>query len=72
MTRVEVPDDLIAALEASPEAKVGFAALKGSERYSLLYRLHQVQVAEKRKAAVAKAIKRLVDRDVLRLVATDT
>jgi uncharacterized protein YdeI (YjbR/CyaY-like superfamily) len=55
-SRMEVPEDLAAALEASPEAKAAFEALKGGERYSVLYRLHQVRGAEKRKAAVAKAV----------------
>jgi uncharacterized protein YdeI (YjbR/CyaY-like superfamily) len=55
-SRMEVPEDLTAALEASPEAKAAFAALKGGERYSVLYRLHQVQGAEKRKAAVEKVV----------------
>lgn len=55
-SRIEVPGDLAAALEDSPEAKAAFAALGGNERYSVLYRLHGVQGVEKRAAAVAKAI----------------
>lgn len=55
-SRIEVPDDLAAALEDNPGAKAAFAALKAAERYSVLYRLHQVRGAEKRAAAVAKAI----------------
>ena len=55
-SRMEVPEDLAAALEANPAAKAAFAALKGGERYSVLYRLHAVQGADKREAAVAKAI----------------
>jgi uncharacterized protein YdeI (YjbR/CyaY-like superfamily) len=53
---MEVPEDFAAALEASPEAKAAFAALKGGERYSVLYRLHQVRGAEKRRGAVAKVV----------------
>jgi uncharacterized protein YdeI (YjbR/CyaY-like superfamily) len=55
-SRMEVPGDLAAALEEDQEASAAFAALKGGERYSVLYRLHQVQGAEKRKAAVAKVV----------------
>ena len=55
-SRMEVPEDLAAALEANPETKAAIEALKGSERYSMLYRLHQVQGAEKRKAAVEKVV----------------
>jgi uncharacterized protein YdeI (YjbR/CyaY-like superfamily) len=53
---MEVPEDLAAALEANPEAKAAFAALKGRERYPVLYRLHQVQRAAKRKEAVGKVV----------------
>jgi uncharacterized protein YdeI (YjbR/CyaY-like superfamily) len=55
-SRMEVPEDLAAALEVNPEAKAAFEALKGGERYSVLYRLHQVQGAEKRRVAVAKVV----------------
>jgi uncharacterized protein YdeI (YjbR/CyaY-like superfamily) len=55
-SRMKVPEDLAAALEENSEAKAAFDALKGSERYSVLYRLHQVQGAEKRRAAVAKVV----------------
>lgn len=55
-SRMEVPEDLAAALEANPAAKAAFEALKGGERYSVLYRLHQVQGLEKREAAVVKNI----------------
>jgi hypothetical protein len=34
--------------------------LTGAERYSVLYRLHQVQGAEKRKAAVEKVVEGLI------------
>jgi uncharacterized protein YdeI (YjbR/CyaY-like superfamily) len=55
-SRMEVPEDLAAALEANPEAKAAVEALKGGERYSVLYRLHQVQSAVKRRAAVKKVV----------------
>ncbi|GAA3998283.1 YdeI/OmpD-associated family protein [Sphingomonas humi] len=61
-SRMEVPEDLRAALEGDPAAKAAFAALKGGERYSVLYRLHAVQGVDKGKAAVAKAIASLAKR----------
>lgn len=41
--RVEVPEDLAAAPAEDATGTAGFDALKGSERYSILYRLHQVK-----------------------------
>jgi uncharacterized protein YdeI (YjbR/CyaY-like superfamily) len=60
-SRMEVPADLAAALEADPAAKAAFEALKGGERYAVLYRLHQVQGAEKRRVAVDKIVSRLAN-----------
>lgn len=64
-SRMEVPADLAAALKADPTAKAAFDALRGGERYSVLYRLHQVQGAEKRRVAVTKSL------NSLRLISTD-
>jgi uncharacterized protein YdeI (YjbR/CyaY-like superfamily) len=58
-SRMEVPADLTAALEADPAAKAAFEALNGGKRYSVLYRLHQVQRAEKRKVAIKKILEAL-------------
>ena len=55
-SRMEVPEDLAAALEKDAGAKAAFEALKAGERYSVIYRLHQVQGAEKRKAGVEKVV----------------
>lgn len=55
-SRMEVPADLAAALEANPAAKAAFEALKGGERYSVLYRLHQVQGSEKRAKTIATTL----------------
>lgn len=57
-SRIEVPDDLAAALDADPRAAATFATLKGGERYSVLYRLHGVAAA-KRQSAVAKVVEAL-------------
>lgn len=53
-SRMEVPDDLAKALAANPAAKAFFEMLKGSNRYGVLYRLHEVQKPDKRAAAIAK------------------
>ncbi len=55
-SRMEVPADLAAALEADPAAKAAFAELKGGDRYSVLSRLHQVGGVERRE----KPLKRLM------------
>lgn len=53
-SRIEAPDDLTEALAANPKAKAFFETLKGSNRYGVLYRLHQVQKPDKRAAAIDK------------------
>jgi len=53
-SRIEVPDDLTAALAASPVAAAFFATLTGANRYAVLYRLHDVRDPNKRVAAVAR------------------
>lgn len=59
-SRMELPEDLAAALEADPAAKAAFEALKSGERYSVLYRLHQVQPeTDRRKVVLAKIVEGL-------------
>lgn len=58
-SRMEVPADLAAALEANPAAKAAFEALRGGERYSVLYRLHQVQGVGKLETAGKSAMLKL-------------
>ena len=53
-SRITVPDDLQTALDANPAAAAFFATLKGSNRYAILYRLHDVTDPTKRKPAIAK------------------
>lgn len=55
--KITVPEDLQAALDAHPEAAARFAALKATERYSLLYRLHHAKRPETR----AKHIQAFLD-----------
>jgi len=58
-SRIEVPDDLAAALAANPKAQAFFDTLKGPNRYAILYRLHDVRDPKKRPAAIAKWVAKL-------------
>jgi len=53
----EVPDDLLAALEAEPKARAFFATINAANRYAVLWRIQTAVKAETR----AKRIARLVD-----------
>ena len=48
-----VPDDLRAALDASPPAAAFFATLTGANRYAILYRIGAVKKAETRARKIA-------------------
>lgn len=58
-SRIEVPEDLSAALAANPVAAAFFATLTGSNRYAILYRLHDVREPGRRAAAIAKWVEKL-------------
>jgi uncharacterized protein YdeI (YjbR/CyaY-like superfamily) len=45
---IEVPQDLIAALDADPAAKAMFATLSATNRYAVLYRIHEAKRPETR------------------------
>jgi uncharacterized protein YdeI (YjbR/CyaY-like superfamily) len=47
-SRMEVPPDLQAALDADAQAGAAFAALDGANRYAVLYRLHEARTPEAR------------------------
>ena len=47
-SRAEVPDDLQAALDRSPEAKAFFATLNSVNRYAILFRIHNAKKPETR------------------------
>ncbi|HEX8208366.1 MAG TPA: YdeI/OmpD-associated family protein [Solirubrobacteraceae bacterium] len=47
-SRIEVPDDLRGALDASPAAAEAFAGLSSANRYAILYRVHDAKRAETR------------------------
>jgi len=51
-----VPDDLRAALDASPAASTAFEALSGQHRFSVLYRIGNAKRAETRAARIERTI----------------
>jgi uncharacterized protein YdeI (YjbR/CyaY-like superfamily) len=53
---IEVPDDLQQALDANPAAKEFFATLTGSNRYAVLYRIHDAKRAETRTRRIEKFV----------------
>jgi len=59
-SRILVPEDLAAALDASPEVKARFEGLKSADRYGVLHRLHHVTGTARRQAAVAQTLERLL------------
>jgi uncharacterized protein YdeI (YjbR/CyaY-like superfamily) len=55
-SKAEVPADLQAALDRSPEAAAFFATLSGANRYAILYRIGAVKKAETRARKIASFI----------------
>jgi uncharacterized protein YdeI (YjbR/CyaY-like superfamily) len=49
----QVPADLQAALDASPQAAAFFATLKGANRYAILYRVGTAKKSETRAKRIA-------------------
>lgn len=52
----QVPADLQAALDANPQAAKFFAALKGANRYAILYRIGSVKRPETRARKIAEYV----------------
>ena len=59
-SRAEIPDDLQAALDAEPAAKVFYATLNSVNRYAILYRIHGTKTAETMAARIAKFVAMLI------------
>lgn len=51
---IAVPDDLAVALEAEPSARAFFDSLESTNRYAILYRIHEAKKPETRAARIAK------------------
>jgi uncharacterized protein YdeI (YjbR/CyaY-like superfamily) len=60
-SRIEVPEDLVAALEAAG-VKDAFATLKSQDRYSILFQLHDAKKPETRARRIAKFTEQLRSR----------
>jgi uncharacterized protein YdeI (YjbR/CyaY-like superfamily) len=64
-SRITVPDDLRARLDASPRAKRSFEALDSRNRYAILYRLHDAKKPETRLRRLEKFVRMLEDGETL-------
>ena len=53
---IALPDDLAAALAAAPGARAFFDSLESSNRYAILYRVHEAKKPETRTARIAKFV----------------
>jgi uncharacterized protein YdeI (YjbR/CyaY-like superfamily) len=53
---IEVPADLLEALEAEPRAQAAFATLSGQNRYAILYRLETAKRPGTRAARIEKFV----------------
>jgi uncharacterized protein YdeI (YjbR/CyaY-like superfamily) len=58
-SRIEVPPDLQAELDARPEAAAFFATLNSTNRYAILYRLHDAKKPETRARRLAQFVELL-------------
>ena len=56
-----VPDDLQAALDANPAAQSFFDTLDGTNRYAVLYRVHDAKRAATRSQRIEKFVSMLAD-----------
>jgi len=58
-SRISVPPDLQAELDKRPVAAANFAALKSTNRYAILYRLHDAKRPETRARRLAQFVEML-------------
>jgi uncharacterized protein YdeI (YjbR/CyaY-like superfamily) len=58
---ITVPDDLAAALEASPAARTEFEALDGANRYAVLWRVHTATSEKARNNRIAALVAMLAE-----------
>jgi uncharacterized protein YdeI (YjbR/CyaY-like superfamily) len=58
-SKIEVPDDLRTALDASPAATQFFAQLDATNRYAILYRIHDAKRADTRARRIAQFVRML-------------
>jgi uncharacterized protein YdeI (YjbR/CyaY-like superfamily) len=55
-SKIEVPGDLRAALDANPAASEAFAGLNANNRYAILYRIHDAKRADTRARRIEKFV----------------
>ena len=55
-SRLEPPDDFLAALRADPEAAAAFEALDRANRYAILYRLHETRAPAARADKIGRFV----------------
>jgi uncharacterized protein YdeI (YjbR/CyaY-like superfamily) len=58
---ITVPDDLAAALAAEPAAAAAFAALDGTNRYAVLWRVHTAATPQTRAKRIAASVQMLAE-----------
>jgi uncharacterized protein YdeI (YjbR/CyaY-like superfamily) len=63
-SKMQVPDDLQAALERSPAARAFFESLNKQNRYSICYRIESAKRLETRKARVEKFMVMLENKEI--------
>ncbi len=59
MTKTEAPEDLLAAIEASPKARAMYATLSAQNRFSLTFRTMSLKTAEGRKKKIRAFVEML-------------
>lgn len=62
-----VPDDLVAALDAAPQAKAFFATINAANRYAVLWRIQTAVRAETRARRIAQLVAMLARGEVIHL-----
>jgi uncharacterized protein YdeI (YjbR/CyaY-like superfamily) len=62
---ITVPDDLQQKLDENPRAREFFATLKGSNRYAILYRIHDAKKPETRAKRIEKFVAMLNERKTI-------
>jgi uncharacterized protein YdeI (YjbR/CyaY-like superfamily) len=60
-----VPEDLQRALDANPKAKAFFETLKGTNRYAIIYRVHDAKRPETRARRISEYVALLAERRTL-------
>jgi uncharacterized protein YdeI (YjbR/CyaY-like superfamily) len=61
----QVPDDLRAALAKNKKAKSFFETLDSTNRYAILYRIHDAKKPETRVARIEKYVTMLIERKTI-------